>query len=201
MDENEFVLNGGHNAESVVRIGGTVHRSMGQNSTFVHSILRYLEQKDFPYSPRFLRVDERGREILSFIEGEVPRGINLDENQMSVCVKILRSFHNVLASSPYCEGGETICHRDFAPWNIVFENNVPVGVIDFDDAMPGERIEDLAYFIWTFLDLGVAEISNEMQVRQVLQLCVSYGSDYCGGVMEAMQREQNRILDFRRNIV
>jgi len=201
MGENELKLGGGQSAQSIVRIGDTVHRSMAQNSAFVHSILLYLEENDFPYAPRFLGVDREGREILSFIEGEVPRGLNLNEQQMSACAKILRRFHDIASTSPLCGGRETICHRDFAPWNVVFRNNVPVGIIDFDEVKPGERIEDLAYFIWTFLDLGLVKMSYEEQIECMLQLCISYGLDHCGGLVDAMIKEQNRILDFRRNVV
>lgn len=61
MQENEIKLKGGHNAESVVRIGDAVHRSMGPNNVFVHLILQYLEVNDFSYSPRFFGIDSQDR--------------------------------------------------------------------------------------------------------------------------------------------
>jgi hypothetical protein len=36
----------------------------------VHQLLLHLEKKGFAGSPRFLGLDEQGREILTFLEGE-----------------------------------------------------------------------------------------------------------------------------------
>ncbi len=36
----------------------------------IHKLLQHLENKGFHYAPKFLGVDEKDREILSFIEGE-----------------------------------------------------------------------------------------------------------------------------------
>ena len=41
------------------------------NVAFVHDLLVFLEHQGFPFAPRFLRMDSRGREILSYLEGEI----------------------------------------------------------------------------------------------------------------------------------
>jgi hypothetical protein len=62
-------LAGGNLSAGVVRTGDTVRRPMGPWSPSVHALLRHLD--GFDGAPRLLGVDERGREVLEYIEGEV----------------------------------------------------------------------------------------------------------------------------------
>ncbi len=55
----------------VVRIGDTVRRPIHSWTPAVHSLLHYLEAVGFSGSPGVLGFDELGREVLSFIPGEV----------------------------------------------------------------------------------------------------------------------------------
>jgi hypothetical protein len=41
--------------------------------------------------------------------------------------------------------GQVICHGDFGPWNVVWRNAEPVGIVDFDFAGPGGPLLDVAY--------------------------------------------------------
>ena len=68
----EIELTGGRTTAGVVRIGDTVHRPISARSSFVHGILRHLEAKGFHGAPRFLGVDDKGREVLTFLPGDVP---------------------------------------------------------------------------------------------------------------------------------
>jgi hypothetical protein len=56
----------------VVRAGDTVRRQPGRR--FVRELLGFFERSGWGGTPRFLGVDERGREILSFVDGYVPGG-------------------------------------------------------------------------------------------------------------------------------
>ena len=43
-----------------------------------------------------------------------------------------------------------VCHGDFGPWNLIWIDGVPSSVIDFDNAHPGPRMEDVGYALWKF---------------------------------------------------
>lgn len=67
--DSEEALTGG-NVSNVYRIGDTVRRDVKAEGTKIHKLLKHLENKGFTSAPTFLGVDEKGREILTFIEGE-----------------------------------------------------------------------------------------------------------------------------------
>jgi Ser/Thr protein kinase RdoA (MazF antagonist) len=57
---------------------------------------------------------------------------------------------------------EVICHNDFAPYNMTFENNLPIGLIDFDTLCPAPRVWDVAYAIYRFVPLCESVYDCEM---------------------------------------
>ena len=67
--EEEIQLSGG-NLGGAVRVGDTVRRRAGAWTPAVAELLRHLEAKGFSGAPRFLGIDTKGREMLSFLEGE-----------------------------------------------------------------------------------------------------------------------------------
>src|SRR5919112_1630192 len=73
LHREEVKLTGGFFSE-VVRVGDTVRRSTGPWTPAVHALLRHLEAVGFDGAPRVLGVDEQGREVLTFIEGDVLGG-------------------------------------------------------------------------------------------------------------------------------
>jgi hypothetical protein len=68
----EIPLAGGDVTAGVVRVGDTVRRPRGPWSDSVAAYLRHLDEAGFHGAPRFLGVDERGRDVLEFVAGEVP---------------------------------------------------------------------------------------------------------------------------------
>src|SRR5687767_12988645 len=58
-----------------VRIGERVHRTSYEWSPAVLDLLQHLEHQGFDGAPRALGFDEQDREILTFIEGDVARGV------------------------------------------------------------------------------------------------------------------------------
>ncbi len=169
MEHDETPLTGG-NLSTVVRVGDTVRRSLHPWSTAVHGLLRHLEAQGFDGVPRFLGIDDRGREILTYIPGEVgaypfPAFMWSDESLASAA-RLLRRFHDATVDYTAPEGAawqfsypdptrhEVICHNDVAPYNMVFVDGRPQTLIDFDTAGPGPRVWDLAYAAYTFVPLG-----------------------------------------------
>jgi hypothetical protein len=61
-------LDGG-NIGGAVRAGDTVRRAAGPWTPAVHALLAHLAAKAFAGAPRPLGFDERGREVLTFLEG------------------------------------------------------------------------------------------------------------------------------------
>jgi hypothetical protein len=169
MDQQETPLTGG-NLSIVVRAGDTVRRPMHPWSATVHGLLRQLEARGFDGAPRFLGIDDRGREILSFIEGEVgayPLSAYMwSDDVLGEAMRLLRQLHDASAGYVAPAGAtwqfvypdparhEVICHNDVAPYNTVFVDGRPRALIDFDTAGPGPRIWDVAYAAYTFVPLA-----------------------------------------------
>jgi len=99
----EIPLYGGiSNHGLVVRVADTVHRPTRPHAPATHALLRHLEDVGFAGAPRFLGIDEQGREILSFISGEAvirpyPTWAMTDSALGSVA-DLLRGYHDAVAS-------------------------------------------------------------------------------------------------------
>jgi hypothetical protein len=66
-------LTGGSETQGIVRVGDTVRRPLRPSSLTVQAYLAHLRDTGFTGAPLPLGVDEQGREVLSFVPGEVPR--------------------------------------------------------------------------------------------------------------------------------
>ena len=193
----EVSLRGGRSTPGVVRIGPFVHRPMAPNAPFVHALLLHLERVGFAGAPRFRDLDASGREILSFIEGEVGTGApagDWSDAVLADAATLLRALHDATAGSPLAGVQETVCHNDFAPWNTVFCAGHPVALIDFDEAWPGARVRDLAYAAWCWLALGHASFGVAAQARRTALLCEAYGMAPDRDLLDALALRQHEIL-------
>lgn len=198
MLDREYRLAGG-NVTSVVRIGQSVRRAVGPWTPTVHALLRHLEADGFRGAPRALGYDAAGREVLSFITGDVghaplPPALWSDD-VLSTVARLIRAYHDATASfipppnaawqlaAPDGVRHEVICHNDLAPYNTVYASPLPVAFIDFDMACPGPRAWDLAYAAYRFvpleqtdseylLPLGLADL--DAQSRRLQLFCDAY---------------------------
>jgi Phosphotransferase enzyme family len=128
------------------RLGNTVRRPTGPHTSFVHSLLRHLEELGFEEAPRVLGIDERGREILKFVEGYIPPDLATWSNVHLVrAAALIRHLHDATAGSALAGAEEVVCHNDLSPCNTVFVKGMPAAFIDFDEAAPGTRSQDLGY--------------------------------------------------------
>ena len=157
-----------------VRVGDTVRRPAGSSSDSVRDLLLHLEAVGFDGAPRHLGTDEQGREVLSYIEGDVPLppypAWAMTDVALTDLGALVRRFHEAAATflppigaewatdwadptatatgGPGSDSGPasgmTICHNDLYPENIVFRDGRVVALIDFAMAGPGRALWDLA---------------------------------------------------------
>ena len=144
----------------VVRVGDTVRRPARASSAAVRELLLHLEAVGFEGAPRHLGVDERGRDVLTFVEGDVPSPPYppwaLTDAALDDLGRLLRRFHEATAdfdqrstsgwsqewSDP--RGGPVVCHDDLFPENVVFRDGHVVALVDLAEAAPGRPLWDLA---------------------------------------------------------
>lgn len=176
----EQALGGGCQTTGVVRVGNTVRRPLHARSDYVHAVLRHLEAVGFAGAPRLLGIDEQGREVLSFLPGEVllepPH--RLADVRLASCARLVRDFHDATAGSPLAAGAEVVCHGDLGPHNMVFDGERAVGIIDWDEGVTaGTRLVDFGHAVWCCADIGEAGVEVRDQARRAALMCRVYGWD------------------------
>ncbi|MGO8655388.1 aminoglycoside phosphotransferase family protein, partial [Rhizobium ruizarguesonis] len=131
---------------NVVRIGETVRRGGRAWSPAVLDLLRHVELQGYDGCPRALGLDDQGREVLTYIDGDVGNGecflpdkggrfdLRLPDyvwrdNVLERLGQLLRSYHDAAASFSWRDREwrldarhpvETVCHNYLTPWNTVF---------------------------------------------------------------------------------
>lgn len=106
-------------------------------------------------------IEEDGRERLMFIEGEVPvppyPAWAQDDAALASIATLMARLHaasRAFDPSGYKwsteladpAGGGIVCHNDVCLENVVFQDGVAVGLLDFDFCAPGRPVYDLAQF-------------------------------------------------------
>jgi len=160
-EDSEVLAGGVANLGAVVRIGSTVHRPVGPQTAAVHAFLRHLETQGFAGSPRVLGFDADGREVLTFIPGEVaippdfPAWSTSDDLLVSVA-ELQLELHKAAAGfvppprATWSPGSlpdtrpELVCHADICVENVVVRESRAVAFVDFDLAAPKDRRMDIA---------------------------------------------------------
>lgn len=184
MTDEEIPLVGGNITAGVVRIGDTVRRPSKATSGLSRAVLRHLEDIGFPHAPRFLGVDEQGREILSFAPGHTihPHESEwlMEGRALEPIGRLVRAYHDAMAAFPSPVGDDTILlHGDLAPWNVVVDDVGRWTLIDWDGLAPGRPAWELAYVLHTFVPLWsntpFADDDAEI-VRRIERLGTAYGA-------------------------
>jgi aminoglycoside phosphotransferase (APT) family kinase protein len=140
-------------------------------------LLPHLEREGFGGAPRALGFDDRGREVLTYIEGDVGQGdhfVPCQGGRFDVRLpdyvwrddvlvhlgRLIRAYHDAASTFPWAgsewmfeprQPVETVCHNELFPWNTVFRSGVPVAFIDWDTATPGPRAWDLGLVAWRWV--------------------------------------------------
>ena len=164
-DGEEVPLPAGDVTAGVVRVGDTVRRPHQSTSEAVQAYLGYLESAGFEAAPRYLGRDEHGRDVLTYVAGDVS-GAPVDawaqaDDLLPSVAALLRRLHDVSASwipeiaigahpegrpAPVFPDDEPrlVSHRDVTPQNVVFRDGAAYALIDFDLVGWTTRSIDLA---------------------------------------------------------
>jgi hypothetical protein len=190
MKEEPFI---GGNLSNAIRVGDTVRRRAGPWTPTVHALLRFLESAGFE-APRVRGMDEEGREVLGYIEGDahsgwpepVPDWVT-DDDRLAAGARLLRRYHDLVAGFRPPPGAkwrlvaptaaEIICHNDWAPWNALFRDRRLAVMLDWDLAGPGTRLWDVANsaYCWVPLFSESGEFTIDERARRLRLFCDAYG--------------------------
>ena len=132
-----------------MRPSGSATRSgapAGSSRAAVRELVLHLERVGFDGAPRYLGLDDQGREVLTWIEGDAPLppypAWAMTDRALADLGGLIRRLHEATATfrSPASDwstewadpaGGPGICHNDLFPENVVFRDGRPVALIDF----------------------------------------------------------------------
>jgi aminoglycoside phosphotransferase len=204
MNSKEEILGGTLN--HVVKINGLVQRQV-KGHPMLHQYLIYLEKAGMAGVPRFLGIDEKGREILTYVPGDTAEsGLDFDHpflhSDHAICdmAKFLRRLHDISAgflptainsgwTNPQLPGGhyETICHGDAAIWNFALTGGQITGMFDFDQACPGTRAWDLTITLFSAVlpscyDYEPTEHADDTR-RRIKLFFSAYGMECPGDII------------------
>ncbi|MBB5959993.1 hypothetical protein FHS29_006615 [Saccharothrix tamanrassetensis] len=180
----------------------------------VHAFLEYLHSVGFDRVPKPLGLTG-SREVLTHIPGD--SGADgwarvVPDEGLRGFARLLRDFHEASRgfvvpedaawALPADVTGGVVCHGDFGPWNVVWDGLVPVGLLDFDFARPGDPLDDVAYaleFVAPFRSdeeavrwLGFAGPPDRWSRIEIF--AEAYGLSDTGGLVDAVVRRQEQTI-------
>ena len=213
--QEELLAGGAINA--VTRRGNIVYRPGGSWVPAVHALLDHLHQRGFDYAPKALGVDERSREMISFLPGESMmrpwKPVMFTVDALVQAAAMLRDFHAatfdlVLSAETEWRGGkaeklpgQVIRHGDLGPWNTLWEDDRLTGLIDWDFAEPGLALTDLAQLALYFVPLRGDDHWRECGfpkrpdfAHRIQVICAAYGSFHPDEVVVEIIRLQETAM-------
>jgi hypothetical protein len=95
-----------------------------------------------------LRIDELGREVLSWSPGDTATPGN--QADVLLLAGIGRQLHDLTAA--LVDRFDCLIHDDLQPRNVVVRGRTAIGLIDWEQARPGRRVEDVAKLCWSFIE-------------------------------------------------
>jgi hypothetical protein len=125
----EVPLEAGNTTAGLVRVGSTVRRPSGPWTPAVHALLVHLAGVGYAGAPRSLGLDEQGRHVVEYIEGEVDARFAPDLAGLMRVGRMMRELHDAVAgfvpppdatwNVVVAPDEETlVVHHDLAPWNL-----------------------------------------------------------------------------------
>lgn len=161
----------------VVRVGQTVRRPARPFTATIQAYLSYVRSRGFIDCPEPLGFDHEGREVLSYVAGDVPveplPAYAATSEALEVLGTLIRRLHDAADGwvpptdaawsgppgarpagvVPLFDEPELVSHMDYCPGNVVFEGGLPTAFIDFDLARPTTRVADLANALYWWAPL------------------------------------------------
>ena len=211
MTDDEVALPGGNVTLGVVRVGATVRRPQSPHAPAVHRLLRHLETAGLPTVPRLLGTDAQGREMLTLLPGSPEGPAHWSDAALDRGGRMLRALHDATAGLDFgtpadwaiwTDPAEVIGHSDLAPYNMLFDGDLPTGIVDFDLAGPAPRLRDLAYLAWWVVPLAfagdrapAARADAQDGHRRLRRLARAYGTTDLTGLADQVARVLSHMAD------
>lgn len=196
MGDQPRALSGGRlNVGQVFRIGDTVRRPRREGSDVVEALLVHLEAVGFEAAPRFRGVDERGRQVLEYIDGEVfdepPWQLDDHANagRLGQLAALLKKLHDATAGfspsigqpqRPLPLPGSVWTHGDPGYPNVVYQEGRPAVLIDWEFAAPADPLCDPAALLGLYTRLPKPDVADNARRERALKLAVNSIADGYG---------------------
>lgn len=161
----------------VVRVGQTVRRPVRPFTATIQAYLAHLRSRGFGECPEPLGYDDQGREVLTFVAGDVPveplPAQATTVEALEALGALIRRLHEAADGwnpptgatwgrtpgvrpagvVPLIDEAELVSHMDYCPGNVVFADGRPAALIDFDLARPTTRVADVANALYWWAPL------------------------------------------------
>lgn len=158
----------------VTVVDGLVLRPARPWTATVHALLRHLRAQGLSCVPDPVDVRD-GIEGVGLLEGDTGTACwrhQLTEDAVRSAGALLRRVHDATEgfqapadadwAFPPAPGSVIVTHGDPGPWNFVWRDGEPVGLIDWDYAAPAPAIDDVAYAVGMF-----APCCSDQEAREV----------------------------------
>lgn len=216
------LLSGGV-VNTVIRRGDRIYRSAGPWTPTVQRFLRHLRARGFDYAPEVIGMDDADTEILANIDGTSSLrpwpGVLRTDDGLRQIGRMLADLQTAAASFPALDddqwrtsavpvetalikAGEPLAprHGDIGPWNMIWQGDRLVGLIDWDMAEPAPPWWDIGQAAWYCVPLIAGErhrincgfTSTPDLGHRFAVLCEAFGLAAPGDVYDALLAVMDR---------
>jgi hypothetical protein len=159
--------------------------------------------------PRVLGIDEQGREVLTYLPGEV---VDIDREPLSqarlvALVHWTRALHEATAGFDHpgpwriwpLPRPTLVGHNDVAAYNACFDGDELVGVFDWDLAGPTNPLLELGFLAWNGVPMWRVDLDPddyaEVAARRLAVVAQAYGGVSPVDVLHAVPERVQAMVD------